>query len=274
MLLSLFYALFIFSVYSTEAGAANDTLKGNDTRNSSRILFLTAMEQELTPLLKSNIVKKGKRLFPDLTIYEGKLGHHPLSVGLLGIGKVNAAYATTQYILATRPDVIILFGSAGGLHELKHGALFAAAQTWTYDYGALNASGFEHWAPGSLPIGKNQPPVKRVVDSNIRSAVSSKYPKIEWVTIASGDTFINNTALSQRLASEGADLVDMESAVVEELAARFKIPSLVLRVVSDAANDDAHSDFSASLDQVSEHATPVVISIIHTVADKIPATKL
>jgi 5'-methylthioadenosine/S-adenosylhomocysteine nucleosidase len=273
ILSALFCALFVFSIHSIDARAANDASTGKGTSKSSRILFLTAMQQELEPLLKSHLVKKDRQLYPDLTIYEGKLDHHQLSVGLLGIGKVNAAYATTQYILATKPDVVILFGSAGGLHALKRGVLFAAAQTWTYDYGAVNASGFEHWASGSLPIGENQPPVKRVIDSNIRTAVSSKHPKVEWVTVASGDTFINNTEISQRLAKQGADLVDMESAVVEDLAARFKIPSLVLRVVSDAANDDAHTDFSGSLDQVSENATPEVISIIRTVADAVPAAK-
>ncbi len=266
--------LLLFSIPFADARAATELSEGKTTGKNSRILFLTAMAQEVEPLLSTHIVEKSHPLPPDLTLYEGNLGNHSLSVGLLGIGKVNAAHAATQYIMAVKPDVIILFGSAGGLHALTHGALFAAAQTWTIDYGAQDPSGFVRWEPGVLPIGKNQPPVKRLVDSNIRSVVSSGHPKVEWVSVATGDSFVNNTLLSKQLAKEGADLVDMESAVVADLAARFKIPSLVLRVVSDGADDQAQGKFTDTLDQVSNNATPEILAIIRTVADSVPAAKL
>ncbi len=266
--------LFAFSIPCAVSEAANVAAAVKPDGKNLRILFLTAMSQEVEPLLSAHVVDKKHTLYPDLTIYEGKLDNNNVSVGMLGIGKVNAAYATTQYIIATKPDVIILFGSAGGLHALKRGVLFAAAQTWTYDYGAINPSGFEHWQSGTLPIGENLPPVKMPVDSNIRSIVSAKYPKVEWVTVATGDMFINNTAISQRIAKEGADLVDMESSVVASVASRFKIPSLVLRVVSDGANDDAKGTFSDSLDQVCLNATPQILSIMRTLADALPAAKL
>ena len=268
------FTLFAFSTHYSNAKAASELSDLKTKGKNIRILFLTAMSQEVEPLLKAYVVEKNHQLYPDLTIYDGKIDNNSLSVGVLGIGKVNAAYATTQYIMATKPDVVILFGSAGGLHSLKRGVLFAAAQTWTSDYGAQDPSGFVRWEPGVLPIGKNQPPVKRLVDSNLRTSVSSAHPKIEWVTIATGDSFVNNTVLSQQLARDGADLVDMESSVVETVASRFKIPSLVLRVVSDGGNDDAQINFAESLDQICEKATPELLSIIRTVADAIPAVKL
>ncbi len=267
-------AFFMVSIQSPDAWAVIDTFAGHSTRKNSSILFLTPMSQEVEPLLKAHVVEKSHPLYPDLVIYKGKLDKHTLFVGMLGMGKVNAAYAITQYILATRPDVIILFGSAGGLHSLKRGVLFAAAQTWTSDYGAQEPSGFVRWEPGILPVGQIQPPVKKLVDANIRNTVSSGYPEVEWVTIATGDSFVNSTLLSQQLAREGADLVDMESAVVADIASRFNIPSLVLRVVSDGADDSANKSFTESLDQVCENATPEILSIIRTVADAIAARKL
>ena len=271
LFLAVICALFVVSIQSSDARAVIDSSAGNSLRKNSSILFLTPMSQEVEPLLKAQVVEKSHLLYPDLTIYKGKLDHHNISVGMLGIGKVNAAYAITQYILATKPDVIILFGSAGGLHALKRGVLFAASQTWTSDYGAQDPSGFVRWEPGVLPIGTIQPPVKKPVDANIRNAVSSGYPKVEWVSIATGDSFVNNTLLGQQLAREGADLVDMESAVVADLAARFNIPLLILRVVSDGADDSANKSFTESLDQVCENAIPEILSIIRTVADDIPA---
>jgi nucleoside phosphorylase len=65
----------------------------------------------------------------------------------------------------------------------------------------------------------------------------------------------------------------MESAVVADIASRFNIPSLVLRVVSDRADDSANTSFTESLDQVCENATPEILSILRTVADVIPSSK-
>ena len=65
----------------------------------------------------------------------------------------------------------------------------------------------------------------------------------------------------------------MESSVVEDITSRFKIPFLVLRVVSDGADDEANGHFTESLQQVCENATPELLSIIRTVADAIPVAK-
>lgn len=236
-----------------------------------QILFLTPMPQEIEPLLKAHVITERYPLYPDLMLGTGKLDTHDLAVGLLGIGKVNAAYATTQYITITKPDLIILFGTAGGVHPgLGHGTLYAARRTWTHDYGAKETTGFTRWEPGVLPIGDTpHAPIKRTVDPRIAALVTAAHPALPWVEVTSGDAFVNDTTEAHCLAQEGADLVDMESSVVADLAARFSIPTLVLRVVSDSADDDAHAHFTDSLERVCEVVTPQLLAIMRTLANQL-----
>lgn len=232
-----------------------------------RILFLTPMPQEVQPLLDAHVLDAEFHLPPDLPLYTGKLDTHDLTVGLLGIGKANAAYATTRYINETSPDLIVLFGSGGAVHAgLGHGQLYAAASTWTHDFGAQEPSGFVRWQPGALPIGTPTPPIPQPVGIRLKQAILNAHPDIQWKNIVSGDSFINDAATAADLARAGADIVDMESSVVVDIATKYKLPTLVLRVVSDGADNDAHTDFVESLDQVCERVTPQILSVMRTAA--------
>lgn len=232
------------------------------------ILFLTPMSQELQPLLDAQVIDNSEPLPPDLTLYTGRLDAHDLSVGLLGIGKVNAAYATTCYLLKTQPDLVVLFGAGGGVHQhLAQGTLHAAAYTWTHDYGAHEPERFVRWEPGALPIGSVIAPTPQPVDSRIKSTIECAHPHVEWKTIASGDAFINNSELAQQLAQAGVDIVDMESSVVVDIASKFNCPTLVIRVVSDKADDNAHTDFTESLEDVCQRVTPDILAIMRTAID-------
>jgi 5'-methylthioadenosine/S-adenosylhomocysteine nucleosidase len=242
-----------------------------------RILLLTAMPQEVDPLVKAGLLYKEHVQLEnnnELRLFSG--APHPslkLSVGLLGIGKVNAAFATTLYIKATEPDIVILFGTAGGLNkELKQSQLYAASSTWTYDYGAHNPQGFVRWQSGTIPIGEVQAPTKIGAPAAVRELLERHHPDIEWRPMASGDCFLNNSDMSQQLFEEGADLVDMESSVVADIAQRFNIPSLILRVISDSADNNAHSDFLSNLDKVCADVTPKLINILYLLDDDMSAS--
>lgn len=50
-------------------------------------------------------------------------------------------------------------------------------------------------------------------------------------------------------------------------ASKFNCPTLVIRVVSDKADDNAHTDFTESLEDVCQRVTPDILAIMRTAID-------
>lgn len=58
------------------------------------------------------------------------------------------------------------------------------------------------------------------------------------VGIATGDVFVSSNAERTRILGLGAGLVDMESYVFAAICAEFGVPVQILKIASDAADDD------------------------------------
>ncbi len=73
--------------------------------------------------------------------------------------------------------------------------------------------------------------------------------------IITGDRFVASAAESRALRAElGTALaVDMESAAVAQVCHDYGVPFCAVRTISDRADDQAHVDFPAFLQQVARH---------------------
>jgi hypothetical protein len=62
--------------------------------------------------------------------------------------------------------------------------------------------------------------------------------------VASGDVFVEDTALKQRLIADmGAAAAEMEGAAIAQTASENGVPFLILRTISDLAEQKAHISF-------------------------------
>ena len=62
--------------------------------------------------------------------------------------------------------------------------------------------------------------------------------------IASGDQFVSQKALKERIISiTGGDCTEMEGAAIAQTAYRAGIPFVILRAISDKADDSAEMDY-------------------------------
>jgi adenosylhomocysteine nucleosidase len=70
--------------------------------------------------------------------------------------------------------------------------------------------------------------------------------------IASGDQFIGSAARVQALRNTLPDVlaVEMEGAAVAQVCHEYGVPFSVIRTLSDTADDQAHIDFPAFLNEV------------------------
>ena len=237
------------------------------TNTGGGFLFLSALPQE-------GEVLEGMGLLTE--VIEGNTPHPheigsfdqtPLVYATTGIGKVNASIVSAHLIATYQPNVVLFFGLAGALDAtLSPGQLTLVEKCWQHDYGAMTPSGFVRWQAGEIPIGKPVPPRPLVVSSRVRDHLAASFDE-PWVNLATGDVFVESNAYRQELIELGAQIVDMEGAPVAQAAELYSKPWVIVRQVSDAANDDAGTDFDARFAQICKTVTPEILKIMRALKD-------
>ena len=173
-----------------------------------------------------------------LDFLEGFLAETPVVVVRSGVGKVNAALCAQVLITKFKISHLINTGVAGALAKgLNVLDLVISTEVMYHDVDATN------WGYESCTV----PGMDRtfVADKNliaIAAGVCKKlFPekKIVKGLIASGDQFIASTELKNKIKSLcNPACVEMEGAAIGHVAAVNKIPFVVIRCMSDMADDN------------------------------------
>lgn len=156
---------------------------------------------------------------------------------ITGMGKVNAATALAVTLSGGEPPgEIVNLGTAGALKEGFHG-LHVISRVLQHDLDTTllhTLSGRVYGAP--LTVAKAPGP-----------------------TLATGDTFVTDPVVRDRLAEE-ADLVDMEGYAIVAVARRLGVPVRVVKYVSDQADESASTTWPEAVD----HAAGVLAGWVDT----------
>ena len=151
-----------------------------------------------------------------------------------GVGKVNAAAATTRLIMEHRPDCIISTGCAGGLaRTIDVMDVVVGSQTCYHDVDCG-----EGFAPGQI-MGM---PERFNADASLYAkAMELTAPAGSRITgglICTGDVFCTQKeqtdAILRRFPEAAA--VDLESAAIAQLCSQYEVPFISFRMISDSAN--------------------------------------
>ena len=153
--------------------------------------------------------------------------HVPADLPLVitGMGKTAAA-AVTARVLATRDDladlVVINIGTAGSLRDDVDG-LFTPGVVLNHDISADALRALGHDPEERIVVG----------DSDI--------------VLATGDVFITDEA-ERRALAQRAHLVDMEGYAVVWAARQFGVPVILVKHVSDKADQQAAFDWPTTVE--------------------------
>ena len=221
-----------------------------------RIAIITAMEEEMAPFRSQALITSrtqvGKVILEE-AIYRGQ----PVILVESGIGKVNAAVATTLLIERYRPDLILNSGSAGAFGAgLSVGDVVVATQ---YIYGDVDATCFGY-EPGQVP----QMPAKYDLDSawldraqGVAAAAELPY-LLDFGLVLTLDSFMSEAERVEGIKSTfpAVKVSDMEGLGIVQAAAQYGIPVLAVKAVSDIAGhgDVTANSFGDNLDDVATHA--------------------
>ncbi|MBQ4564626.1 MAG: 5'-methylthioadenosine/adenosylhomocysteine nucleosidase [Lachnospiraceae bacterium] len=176
-----------------------------------------------------------------MNFYQGVLAGKDVVVVQCGVGKVNAALCTQ--ILADRFDVsaIINTGIAGSLQaEVNIGDVVLSEDAIYHD---MDVTVFGY-APGEVPgIGRAAFPADRKLIALAKESCMEANPEIGVFVgrIVSGDQFIMSREKKNWLkANFGGICTEMEGAAIAHGAWRNRIPFLIIRAISDKADDSAN----------------------------------
>lgn len=205
--------------------------------------IIGAMDCEVNQL-KSKLDNAEILQVGELTFNIGKINNHNIIVVKSGVGKVNAALCTQYIIDKFKPDFIINSGIGGGIAcGLSVGDLVVGTELVQYDFD-VSAIGY---ARGYMCTGVNpDKPTIFYSDKNLiekfEKAVSIAAPSlnVHKGIIATGDCFISDINKKKEIREIfNASAVEMEGAAIAQVASINKIPFIIVRAISDLADDCA-----------------------------------
>lgn len=191
-------------------------------------------------------------------------------------GKVAAASTATTLIEKYGVECLIFTGVAGAIDPaLNVGDIVVADTLVQHDMDVSALPGIEKFEIPLLGVAgfKVDPCYVRAacraaegyLADTLRDDVAAEVldefhittPQVITGTIASGDQFIADDKIVRNLrdALPGLQCIEMEGAAVAQVAHEHKIPSLVLRTISDKADHSAVLDFPKFTEKVASHFT-------------------
>lgn len=201
------------------------------------------------------------------TFVRGTLAGCDAVVVQSGIGKVAAA--VTAQILVDRFSVGILLnsGMAGGLDpRLAVKDLVVGTAAIQHDF---DLTAFGH-APGYICGEDDTIATAFCADEQLVALALDTAAEVlpagsKAITgiIASGDIFVDDSALKSRIIAEfGAAAAEMEGAAIAQTAAANGVPFLILRTISDLAEHQANVSFDELERYVGQLAEDITVALL------------
>lgn len=231
----------------------------------NKIGIIGAMELEVEQLKNqmsaTNITKKA-----GMDFYEGILNGASVVIVRCGIGKVNAALCVQLLADVFQVTHVINTGVAGSLNvDLDIGDILISKDALHHDMdvtifgykpGEVPQMGFREFMADEKLILLAQEACKKV-NPGIHARVGR---------VVSGDQFISDKAVKERLISDfHGDCAEMEGASIAHGAYLNQIPFVIIRAISDKADDSAEMDYPTFEAQAAKHSAALVTEMVRNI---------
>lgn len=228
-----------------------------------KIGIICAMEEEIK-VLRQAIEQpvsweRGGALF-----VSGSIGRHEVIVVRCGIGKVLAAVTTVLLIHQYGVNMVINSGSAGGIGKgLAVGDIVISDKVAYYD---VDVTGFGY-QKGQLPGMPLYYEASSYLISEMTKAAEVTKLNVKKGLIVTGDSFIDDSQKIQQILADFPEALacEMEGAAIAQAAAQFNIPFLVLRAISDTADQQATQSFDEFILEAGKRSAEMVLSFVHKI---------
>ena len=207
--------------------------------------IIGAMEVEVEKL-RAKMTETEMKTVAGMNFCKGKLEGKDVVIVRSGIGKVNAGICSQILVDLYQVDGIVNTGIAGSLrNEINIGDLVPV---------------------GEIPqLGVKEFPADERLLTLAEEACREANPDISTFKgrVASGDQFIDSKEKKKWICDTfDAYCAEMEGAAVAQAAYLNKIPYLIVRAISDKADDSAHMDYGEFEAKAVEHSVNLMLALV------------
>ena len=225
----------------------------------NKIGIICAMKNEMDILL--NALGEGRKVkMLGCTFYEGEIGGHNVVLCISGVGKVNAAIATTLLINEFKATLVINSGIAGGVSPLKKRDSVIASSLSYYDVN-VTPFGYEMGQVPGLPKEYMINPDLLILVKSIFNRLSLPY---KCSKIYSGDQFVTTFNQLNGIKAGDGVAIEMEGAAVAQVCIRAGIDFIILRYISDIIGEENQEEKYEQFEaEMSERSAKVTLNLLN-----------
>lgn len=242
----------------------NRTLFYKEHFMNKKIGIIGAMDVEVK-ILKECLTSPCEKQSGNLKYVEGLLNGTNVIIVQSGVGKVNAALCTQRLILQLGVTHIINTGIAGAMKK-GLGVLDFVISTDAL-YHDMDATGFGYKVT-EIPQMKvsDFPADDKMIEAAEKAFTQlpqAQGHKLIKGRIASGDQFISSKEIKERIAQNcDPACVEMEGAAIAHAAFLNDTPFLIIRCMSDMADDSGESTYSFNEQTAAELSAELVKKVV------------
>lgn len=233
----------------------------------NKIGIIGAMDVEIS-ILRDEMNKNGslkKVESGNLVFNVGKLGGKDVVVVKSGVGKVNAALCAQRLILEFGVEAIINTGIAGAMEEGLHIHDMVVSTDAVYHDMDATAFGYEPTEIPQMHISSFDAD-DDLIEAAAKAFAETENPnknKLIRGRVASGDQFVAFPELKNKISEICSPAcVEMEGAAIAHACFVSNIPFVILRCISDNADESYEVTYSFNEQVASEECANVVMKMI------------
>ena len=228
----------------------------------SKIGIIGAMDLELDALKEQMHVNR-EITKADMTFYEGTLNGAAVVIVKCGIGKVNAGICVQILSDIFEVTHVINTGVAGSLNaDLDIGDILISNDAVYHD---MDVTIFGY-APGQVPgtLSAEFVADNRMVELAMESCKAVN-PDVTCRKgrVVTGDQFISSKEVKERLINDfGGFCTEMEGCAIAHAATKNDLPFVIIRAISDKADDSAEMDYPTFEREAAKHSARLVADFV------------
>ncbi|MDR1473451.1 MAG: 5'-methylthioadenosine/adenosylhomocysteine nucleosidase [Lactobacillales bacterium] len=225
-----------------------------------KIGIIGAMEEEVK-VIKQTLKNPQGWTRAGILFHQGTIENHEVILVQSGIGKVQSAITATLLIHEFKVEAIINTGSAGGIgSNLSVGDVVLSEKTAYFD---VDVTGF-NYDYGQLPGQPLYFKASKYLLFSMQQAAEKMNYSVNSGLIVTGDSFVNNpdkiTYIKKHFPNALA--IEMEGAAIAQVAHQFGIGCLIVRAISDTADEKATINFNKFIIKAGEKSAKMVLKFL------------